>query len=915
MKDEGKFKVKRLLLLLAMVMCNGICAVAGIVEGNVTDKETGEPLIGASVTYAEGKGVSTDMDGHFVLNLPNGRHRITFRYIGYKTVTKEVVSGKGKQNIDIALETDNASLGTVTVVGEAHHNTEAATTKEQQESHVTMTGVSEQQIKKTQDKNASEVIRRIPGVSIIDEKFVMVRGLSQRYNNVWLNGAAVPSSEADQRAFSFDIIPSGQLDNLKVVKSAAPEYPADFSGGFIMVNTKDVPSTNTWSVGIGGGFNTETHGKERIYGVGNCKKFNGINTDWHTKTSTPIADLSISADIAQRWNTSGGQTFGLTGSVNFTNGYQTLADMENNMFGAYDVTHERSNYLRKAIDQQYNNNTRLGAMLGLIWLPASWHRIELKQILNRLTKDRYTYRRGYDAQSDYMEQAEYYYQSRLTYNLGLSGKHILGESDKLNWNLGYAYANRDLPNRKRYTIYQQESEQMEVENLNDINRELSHLDENLVSGAVDCEHKFNLHTWQPSLKFGGYGEYRSRKYETQFFTYAWPNGQLPQAMREMDVPTELLTPEHYGDDGLYLIEQVDWSNNYEANARLMSGYLSLHLPFFNNKLEAYGGVRFEHSQTELVSHTRRQEPSPLSTYYKYNDFFPSLNIVAHASKDHQLRLAYGKTTNRPEFRELSTSVYYDFDLASNVQGNHNLQPAYIDNLDLGWEWYPHAGEVVSVSLFYKHFKNPIEWTYTVAGGTDLIYSYLNAEGANNYGVELDVRKQLDFIKLPQFSVSLNASWIKSKVEFAEGSKEADRPMQGQSPYLVNLGLFWNSDQGSYSNVSSNSKNGKGWKEGWTAALLYNTIGKRLIGVGRSVGSGVTEVRVPDSYEMPRHQLDLNMGKRLGRFDLRLSVRDLLAQKVQFKQFEQTPKGEVEQVTRSYKPGRTFLLTVSYKMSK
>ena len=107
-----------------------------------------------------------------------------------------------------------------------------------------MTGVSEQHIKRTQDKDAGEVIRRIPGVSIIDEKFVMVRGLSQRYNNVWLNGAAVPSSEADQRAFSFDIIPSSQLDNMMVVKSSAPEYPADFSGGFILVNTKDVPSEN-----------------------------------------------------------------------------------------------------------------------------------------------------------------------------------------------------------------------------------------------------------------------------------------------------------------------------------------------------------------------------------------------------------------------------------------------------------------------------------------------------------------------------------------------------------------------------------------------------------------------------------------------------------------------------------------------
>ncbi len=187
------------------------------------------------------------------------------------------------------------------------------------------------------------------------------------------------------------------------------------------------------------------------------------------------------------------------------------------------------------------------------------------------------------------------------------------------------------------------------------------------------------------------------------------------------------------------------------------------------------------------------------------------------------------------------------------------------SVHFGWEWYPNAGEVISLSLFYKHFKNPIEWTSTVAGGTDLVYSYLNAESADNYGVELDIRKQLDFIHLPAFSLSLNAAWIHSSVNFPEGSREKDRPMQGQSPYLVNAGIFYNSDLG---------KPSLAWQKGWTPSLLYNTIGKRIIGVGRSIGSGETDVRVPDSYEMPRHQIDLNLGKSFGRLDMRLSVRDL-----------------------------------------
>ncbi|MDO4497591.1 MAG: TonB-dependent receptor, partial [Bacteroidales bacterium] len=871
------------------------------------DQQTGEPLMGATITWAEGKGTSTNLDGLFQLELPNGTYELTVRYVGYNTVINTFSVKSETQTKDFELTADNTMLGDVTVVGQTRLNTEVATLKEQQRANVAMVTVSDQQIKRTQDKDASEVIRRIPGVSIIDEKFVMVRGLAQRYNNVWMNEAAVASSEADQRAFSFDIIPSSQIENMKVVKTAAPEFPADFTGGFILINTKDVPLTDSWSVSLGGSNNSETHFKDFLYYKNNRHSLmhNGIDVDWKKHCRKPVADWTASATIAKRWLLEGGQTIGLTGSFNGSNNLRTMLNSENNLFGAYDVTHDRSNYLRKAIDDQYSNNNRLGGMLGLVWLsPTGRHCLRAKQVINHLTKDRYTYRKGFDAQSDYMEQAEYYYQSRLTYNLGLSGKHTLTDNDQVDWNLGYVFANRSLPDRRRYAVFGQEDGTLEVENLNDINREYSLLKEHIYSGGVNWKHDFSFNDWKPSLKMGAYGEYRTRKYDTRFFTYAWPSGQLPQELRKLDVPTQLLTREHYGDNGLYMHEQVDWSNNYAANGTLGSGFAALLLPFFDNRLEAYGGLRFESYHTELISHTRRQEYSPLSTFYDYNDLFPSLNLTYHLNDTQQLRAAYGRTTNRPEFRELSTSVYYDFDLASNVQGNHNLKPAYIDNLDLGWEWYPNAGEVVSISLFYKRFKDPIEWTYTVAGGTDLVYSYMNAKGANNYGIELEARKQLDFCHLPQFSLSVNAAWIKSEVTFAEGSREKDRPMQGQSPYLVNVGLFYNSDQG---------KPSANWQKGWSASLLYNTIGKRIIGVGRSVGSGETDVRVPDSYEMPRHQLDMNIGKSFGKLDLRLSLRDVLAQKVLFKQFEQTPHGEVEQITRSYKPGRNIGLTLTYKM--
>ena len=298
--------------------------------------------------------------------------------------------------------------------------------------------------------------------------------------------------------------------------------------------------------------------------------------------------------------------------------------------------------------------------------------------------------------------------------------------------------------------------------------------------------------------------------------------------------------------------------------------------------------------------TRQYEESPQSTDYDSNDIFPSLNMTYKLNDRHQLRAAYGRSINRPEFRELSTSVYYDFELGSNVMGNYDLKPAYIDNIDLRYEWYPSAGEQVSVALFYKHFRDPIEWTYTVAGGTDLIYSFVNAKGANNYGIELDIRKNLDFMGLRDFSFSFNGALIKSKVEFEEGTNNIDRPMQGQSPYLINTGLFYN-----------NSDNG------WSAAVLYNRIGKRITGVGKRYGTGAdgSSRDIPNSYEMPRNSIDLSVGKKIGRWQLKLSVRDLLAERVLFKQFEDVvidgQKHTIEEVTRSYRPGRDLNLTIGY----
>ena len=547
---------------------------------------------------------------------------------------------------------------------------------------------------------------------------------------------------------------------------------------------------------------------------------------------------------------------------------------------------------------------RLGAMLNFTFLSKDGnHKYQLKNIFNQLATSRYTWRDGVSAQSNLERSAEYYYRSRTTYNGQLTGKHTF-TSDALDWSIGYAYANRHLPDRRRYLIDDAlESGVYALSTGNDISREWTQLDEHIFSLGVNDKHHFKFGNFEPDLQVGAYGEYRSREYQTRNFIYNWnvSANNMPSGFRHSDIPTLLSSKANMGYDKLYLLEEKQMRNNYRGHNTLGAGYLAMSLPF--GKLGIHAGVRFEHNDMELISNSRDYEKSESSRHYKTDDVFPSLNTTYKISDQHQVRLSYGRSINRPEFREVSSSVYYDFDLASNVQGNTELKNCYVDNLDLRYEWYPSRGELISLAVFYKHFDSPIEWTYTVAGGTDLIYSYKNAKSANNYGVELDIRKNLGFIGLKDFSWSFNGALIKSKVQFEKGSKEENRPMQGQSPYLINTGIFYKNEPLKMD-----------------IALLYNRIGKRIIGVGRSEGStgDDSNSRVPHSYEMPRNTIDFSLAKKFGNhLELKLNVRDLLAEKIYYKQFADVTysdgsKKQVEEIARCYKPGRNIGLQAIYK---
>ena len=775
-------------------MLKGICTTVAapllsVVTGTVQDASTGEAVIGAAVilqntTY----GAVADADGRFVINnVKPGTYTIEVQMLSYQRVVIEGCQIKPGENTLplISLQPSAEEIDEVVVTTVRRLSSEAAVMQAVRNSKMVVSGVSKQMIARTQDRDAGEVVRRIPGISIIDDKFIVARGLSQRYNNVWVNDAAIPSSEADSRAFSFDLIPAGQIENIMILKSPVPEIPADFTGGFVKINTKDTPGELPFALSYSIGFNTATFGHDFLYNPGSGSDWfgcdngkrgvrggitgafdnddpdfvtdmtrHGFNNDWSIKTRKPIPDQRFSFSYGHSFRLGNGADLALNGALNYSYATRTFSNMENSRYGVYNKVEDKPEYYYKYTDDQYQTNVKVGALLNLAYLNGK-NRYYFRNIFNQIGQDKLTLREGWQNMSSLyiQEKTEYCYTSRSTYSGQIAGVHTL-ELGTLDWDAGYSYADKNQPDRR--IVNRQENDmvgdahygQMQIDQ-NEIRRDFMKLREHIASAGINysCTLREGS-SFAPELKVGLYGEYRTRDYRTRAYFYRFDTDNLPADFAYGDVIDDILQDGNYGADKLYIYDDSDNRNSYKGDNILTAAYAGIDLPF--GRWNVYAGVRFEYSRMALTSYTKIKDWDSETRNYTHADPFPSVNVTYRINDKHLLRAAYGMSTNRPEFREVSPSVYYDFDLFSDVKGNADLKAAYIQNADLRWEWYPAAGEGISVAVFYKHFRNPIETAILDAGSGSYTYTFENADRANLYGVELDVKKNLDFMGDAQF---------------------------------------------------------------------------------------------------------------------------------------------------------------------
>jgi TonB-dependent receptor len=933
-------------LFAIFVSLSSFCSYAATIKGKITDSKSNAPLTGVVVALSDGKGAISDADGNYEVNgISGGTYEITFSYATYLTY-KQTITVKAGEDIvlDMKLMPESTDLKDHTIKSSRITNTEASVINEIKNSSSIASGTSAAQISKTMDRNAAEVVKRIPGVTIQDNRFIVVRGLSDRYNTVWLNDASTPGGEADKKAFSFDIIPAGLIDRVIIYKTPSPDLPGDFAGGMVKVYTTSIADKNQIAVSgqvssrefsTGTNFNAEPVSKTDWLGYDDGKRnvpagvpesisskatkadqttwSKSFGNDWRTTTQKADPDLRFSLAASTVRTFWGKLKIGNTLGASYTNAYTNFIV-------------ERQNWVADAKDfhflDQRSEHIVNGSAMDNLGVSFGNSKIEFKNLYNQAGNSLVTVRNSVrDTEVNAGDSKAYLiqYESRATYATELTGTHSSKkDTRKYTWTLGYTDLFRNMPDRRiiQYAKGQDDPDSLYKTSgaLNILNggRLYQTLFEKTYSFNQQFTQKVSIKGFSFDVNAGTYAEYKSRAFRTRELGY--------QLVKKNSTTNRLLYLPYdqiFADSNIdattrFKVSEITNSYDfYSGGNRLLANYLSLKFAI-GKHINVSGGARYEYNEQFLTTHI---STDTINLNLKTKFLLPSVNVAYNFTDKSLVRVAYGKTINRPEFREAASTFYYDFDeLAGNKGalyptvatglGGDTLRVAQIQNYDVRYEFYPSAGEMIHIGAFYKSFKDPIQrvMPYDATSGDNRTFTFINADKAYCYGVELDLRKNMQFLDdllgvdlLRDFSIVGNLALTKSELTVDSSRIKSQLPkstLQGQAPYVINAGVYY-----------------QGAKTGFAGSVLYNVAGPRMYVVGAAV------IGAESLGEMPFKSLDATLSKTFFKhYMVSAGVQNLLNSQVLFVKDVNTD-GKFDKndgMQKSLYPGRYYSLGVKIK---
>ncbi len=934
-----------LLSVLFLPLVLNSMAQSGHLTGTVTASEDGVQLPQPFASVAlKGTNIvtSTGPDGRFSLVVPPGTHVLVASLVGHANIEREVTLGIASTvHVELAFEDGGVQMDVVQVVRERRVNSEAAVMMAIRNSDQLANGVGREQIAKGQDRTAADVVKRVPGITLQGERFVLVRGLAERYNTVLLNGVAAPSLEPDRKAFSFDLLPSGALDRMMVYKSGAPERPGEFAGGIIDLSTMGVPSRNevkvTYGMGVRSGttfhdMQTDQAGKTDFLGfddgsrslpadfpahlntVSNPAQLAALGRQlpntWSTSTNTAGPDQRFGILIARRFGKENARNhFGTVTSIDFSNTSFSYT-AQNLNYNSFDAATGKNDTIYHYTDREHIRTARLGVMHNWSALIGTGTKLEFRNLFNQLGQNQTTVRTGQNMEAGFeARDLAFRYTQRTLYSGQLRGMHdLMGDRTHLDWTLGYGLALGKEPDYRRIRTVRNIGETdapfhvviAPTASTLDAGRFYSTLDETTWTGKLGLVRDLrNPDDGKLSavVRMGGLAERKDRGFSARWMSFRKANSaQFDPALGTLPLTSIFDAANINGTDGFKLEEGTNPSDAYTAANTLVAGYAGTTVKWAKLFVLS-GGMRVEHNRQELNGATyggaKVQVNNPVLSV------LPAVNASWNITEKSLVRVAWSNSVNRPEFRELAPFSFYDFSSNNVLYGNPALTTATITNLDARWEVYPGLGEVFNVGVFRKDFTNPIEMFFVPGAGSGGTrnFTFKNAQGATSMGAEVELRRSMASIMgnkfLQRMGVLFNGTVINSTVTLGAQAvgQEQNRPMMGQSPYVLNAGLF-------YADTASK----------FQVNMVYNTFGKRLYAVG-STGT-------PDIYEMPSQGLDITLGKEFGKhFALKAGLQNMLNPLFLLKQ-DSDGNGRIDgsdAVITSFRRGVYFSVALTYTL--
>ncbi len=908
------------------------------ITGIVVDSNTEAPLVDVTIRVTDTQiRVTTDETGTFSLELPIGTYKIQASasfYNTYVVTDLQVKADETPEPLRVLLVAQVVKLDAIKMPVQLSQSSERGLLEQRMRSSRIEDSISTEEMSRLPASSAGEAIKRVTGVSIVGGRYVFVRGLGERYSNTLLNNVEIPSPEPNRRVVPMDIFPASLLASLQTVKTFSPDQPGGFAGGSVQVFTKDFPEALSMSLSMSTGFNTQATGEEGLTYPGGDYDFLGFD-DGSRQLPSIIEDQAADVPIRERGRfTPAGftpqeiQAFGQSFENVWTperqplpvnQGYKFSLGNSRTIFGkqfgylgviSYGNSHNYGTQVRNAYRiglnqtlspvtsydiERSGNEVDWGTVLNTSLRFSPEHLISLKTFLTHTAENETRTWKGFNADRNTdMRSTRLRYVERQLFSGQFAGMHDFnfGEPEpelevpedsavSMEWRLTYSRAARDEPDT-RENIYEDRGDGTFV--FRDVTQSGSRFFFDLEDDEYNARADWKVRIGTESLfKFGGMLRDRARTFDVRRFRFL-PSDQVDATVNLSDQPEILFQTENIAPRVFELRESTRSTDNYLADHNIYSGYMMLDLPL-SAKWQVMSGVRLESSDQTVTTYdpfaaTRKEIEANLQTL----DWLPGLNVTYRLTERMNLRFAASRTITRPDFRELAPFEFTDFVGGRTILGNPELERTQIDNFDFRWEVFPQIGGILAVSAFYKRFQKPIE--QIVQPQAEVRITYENAEGAHNYGLELEARQNLGVLTdaLRNFSINTNAALISSQVVLPEDvgiQTSSERPLQGQCPYIVNVSVGFDDPN---------------W--GISSALAYNIFGRRLSEVGNH--------GVPDVYEQPRGQLDASFSRTVANhFKFSVSAKNLLDPYVHYKIGEET---YVE-----YKIGRSFSFGISYNL--